>query len=337
MPVWTAFIDGSELPTAKRIRSARLHLNDESFGRKLLSSMPDVEILEIGVPGNSSHCIVDGSNVGHRLQSLDLRCGSIALGSLLDVLSGAPLLRSLNVCRVAEPPGVVGHYRFGVVTHPLLSSFLVSSSTTADNIALFNHITFPALQSLDVTAAADGEAHVWPLPCNNAFIRRSGCRLNQLIIRDYVIDDRITEILSSQQDLVDLQLNRPGDDTRHVGTPGRTSPSRRLRYQHSVSPLVVAFLSRETEDGLARPLPSLKRLRIAVRTLLFFTAATYMVRSRSGTFARQSGVAILEEVDLLVIRQGNCEVCVTEAEQRDMFRSFTKAGMRVSIAHQSSV
>lgn len=112
-----------------------------------------------------------------------------------------------------------------LVTHPLLSTFSFVPPKRQTPSRSSNHISFPALRSLDVTAAADDEVHVWPLPCNVVFLRRSGCRLNELIIRNYVIADRITEILSSQHELVNLELNCSGDDTRRVETSGRSPVS----------------------------------------------------------------------------------------------------------------
>ncbi|KAF8906411.1 hypothetical protein CPB85DRAFT_1436915 [Mucidula mucida] len=215
IPAWATFLDSIQVPTTKNLHSAKLYVSDESFGRRLVSIMPSVEVLEIEVPGNT-RCVIDGSNVSRGLQVLDIRCGTIALRSLLAILTGAPLLQTLKVCRVAEPTGNVVHCRFGIVTHPLLSTFSFVPPKRQTPSRSSNHISFPALRSLDVTAAADDEVHVWPLPCNVVFLRRSGCRLNELIIRNYVIADRITEILSSQHELVNLELNCSGDDTRRV-------------------------------------------------------------------------------------------------------------------------
>ncbi|KAF8880380.1 hypothetical protein CPB85DRAFT_1341147 [Mucidula mucida] len=230
----------AKFPPADQVHTARIDVDDGVFRRKLLSAMPNVELLELE-SHRIDHWFVDVPNAGHRLRSLHLLgCDScISLANLLDLLDRAPLLEELKVTRISITR-FVGTLR--VVTHPLLSTFHLSHVTKEENDAVFGHLTLPALRSLSF----GGDHHSWPRPDNLSFIERSGCMLTELAFcRCSVDEQRLMALLTAQNKITTIQLNFSADGER-----GR-----------AVSPRLLSFLSTKAEGPSGCPLPALTVLR----------------------------------------------------------------------------
>ncbi|KAF9002643.1 hypothetical protein BDZ89DRAFT_1050131 [Hymenopellis radicata] len=176
-PELISLVDNAEIFHADRVHTARVDVDDEMFGRKILSAIPNVEVLE-AEQLDIDQWFIDAPTAGHRLRSLQTSnywC-HVPLVTLLDLLDRAPLLETLNLGSVSVPPSV-GTLR--VVTHTLLSTFHLGLVEEEENDAIFGHLTLPALRSLSFGSGYHPD--FWPHPsrremsCGTAY-RSKGTR-----------------------------------------------------------------------------------------------------------------------------------------------------------------
>ncbi len=176
-------MDDVDITCAYQVHSARIKVSNSVFERKLLSAIPNVEVLELQ-SWNMDEWFVDVPIAGHRLRSLDIsrNSDSISLAAFLNLLDRAPLLETVNFSVISFTPSV-GTLR--AVTHMLLSTFHLSYVTEAEDDAIFGDLTLPALRSLSF----GGLDQPWPRPNNLSFLQRSGCMLTTLAFRGCIVDE----------------------------------------------------------------------------------------------------------------------------------------------------
>ncbi len=182
IPALSCIMDDADIPHAGGVHTARIDVDDDAFGRKILSVIPNVEVLEMSFFA-VNQWLIDSSTAGHCLRSLHLLtgCSTIQLVQVLDLLERAPLLATLKVFRICITSSG-GPLR--VVTHTCLSTFHVASPHTDENDAVFGHLTLPALSYV----ASGFSPALGPRPSNIAFLQRSGCMLVSLAFRRCRVD-----------------------------------------------------------------------------------------------------------------------------------------------------
>ncbi|KAF8907122.1 hypothetical protein CPB85DRAFT_1254446 [Mucidula mucida] len=175
-----------------QVHTARVIVFDKVLECKLLSAIPNIEVLELRA-WDIEQWFVDVPTAGHRLHSFHIsrKSDSISLAEVLNLLDHAPLLETLKLTHInLSHPGGTIH----AVTHERLSMFHLSRGEKEENDTIFGHLTLPALRSL----LFGGDNHPWPCPNNLSF--SSGLVLN--LSADGQGDDRplpmpILEFLSA--------------------------------------------------------------------------------------------------------------------------------------------
>ncbi|KAF9026526.1 hypothetical protein BDZ89DRAFT_1161224 [Hymenopellis radicata] len=307
IPELASMIDVAEISLATRVHTARVFFYElEVFYQKIMSAIPNVEILEIrSIFGEMR--LIHLPNPGRCLRSLRVS-SPMPLVDILALLDRTPLLETLDV-RIRMP----STESCRVVTHTRISTFHLNGTNTRENDAIFQHLTFPALHSLSLSTRDDKQQ--WPQPSNIAFLRRSGCMLTELAFRFCNIDDTLLmELLLLQKDLRVIQLNF---------------------FEHTGSPLsvpILDFLSTIPKDAVDRPLPALKVLALpALPSQL--KRVQRLVQSRSRDQAQSDGIARLAKVDLRVQVKAQ-ESEVERLEHAAMFVAFVSAGIDIKLSYE---
>ncbi|KAF8875256.1 hypothetical protein CPB85DRAFT_549278 [Mucidula mucida] len=114
IPEFVSIMENADIPHADGVHTARVDVGDAAFGRRVLSAIPNVEVLTRAV--NIDQWFIDAPTAGYRLHSLHLldHWAAIPLVQVLDLLDRAPLLETLKLAGVSIPPSI-GTLR--VVTH----------------------------------------------------------------------------------------------------------------------------------------------------------------------------------------------------------------------------
>ncbi|KAF8996378.1 hypothetical protein BDZ89DRAFT_807848 [Hymenopellis radicata] len=314
-PEFSSLMD-NKISHADRVHTARVDVDDATFGRKILSAIPNVEVLEAGWV-DISQWFIDAPTAGHRLRSLQILnvWSHIPLVELLDLLDGAPLLETLKLGQIFITTSV-GTLR--VVTHTLLSTFHLAAVKTDENDAIFAHLTLPALQSLSVGTYSENQ--LWPRSSNVAFIQRSGCRLTDLAFRGFHVDEkRLVEMLTAQKALVTLQLNLFADD--EFGVCGIPIPLS-----------ILEFLSTNPKGASDRPLPALEVIRVVVLPQQL-KAVKRLIQSRYADQAKECRIATLREVDIHVPEKQS-DSQIKKDEHAAMFAAFVNKGIGIRISYK---
>ncbi|KAF9004957.1 hypothetical protein BDZ89DRAFT_1080254 [Hymenopellis radicata] len=309
-PELASLIDAADIPLATRVHTARVFFHEhEEFHQKIMSAIPNVEILEIWSYFGEPVRLIHLPNPGRCLRSFQVT-GPMPLVDVLALLDRTPLLEILKV-DIKAP----NTENCRVVTHTRISTFHLRGTTTRENDAIFQHLTFPALRSLSLSRR-DGKQR-WPQPSHIAFLRRSGCMLTKLAFFFSKFDDTLLmELLSLQKDLRVMQLNVFG-----LAGGGLLSMS------------ILEFLSTIPEGAVDRPLPALKVLMLpALPSQL--TRVQRLVQSRSGDQAQSDGIAHLSKVDLRV-QMKRKEREGKRMEHAAMFEAFVSAGIDIKLPYGS--
>ncbi|KAF8871273.1 hypothetical protein CPB85DRAFT_1352764 [Mucidula mucida] len=278
-------MDDADIPHADGVHTARVDVDGDVFARKILSAMPNVEVLETRAV-TIDRWFIDAPTAGYRLRCLHILTywgqDAIPLVQLLDLLDHAPLLETLKVAEISITSSV-GTLR--VVTHMRLSTFHLASATADENDAVFSHLTLPALRSLSYVGD-DYRPLSMHCPSNMAFLERSGCILESLSFRQWRVDETdLMVMLTIQQALITLQLNFfPDEDS------GSKQP---------IPMAILEFLSLEYKGGSDRPLPALTFLTLVVLPH-HLEAVARLVQSRSAEEAKKSRITALRKVDIQV-------------------------------------
>ncbi|KAF9032672.1 hypothetical protein BDZ89DRAFT_573797 [Hymenopellis radicata] len=310
IPELASMIDGAEIPLATRVHTARVFFyEDQAFFRKIMSAIPNVEILEIHSLAGGELSLLQLPNPGHCLRSLRVSA-SMPLVDVLALLDRTPLLETLDV-RIGAPSTETCR----VVTHTRISTLRLSGvASTQENDAIFQHLTLPALRSLSFSTIDD--ENEWPRPSNITFLRRSGCRLTEIALRLLKIDDTLLmELLSLQKDLSVVQLL--------FGYAG----------EGHLSMSILDFLSTIPKGALNRPVPALEVLTLAVLPRQL-KRVQRLVESRSGDQAQSDGIARLAKVDLRVRLKGK-KTEVKRLEHAAMFEALVSAGINIELSYGS--
>ncbi|KAF9015885.1 hypothetical protein BDZ89DRAFT_1118335 [Hymenopellis radicata] len=132
-PALASVLANAEFSPAYRVRTASIDVRDDDKGlrRKILSAIPNVEVLEIGAV-DIGQWFDDAPNL--------TRAQSLRLVEVLDLLDGAPLLETLKLFRVLEP---TAGDNLRVVIHDFVSTFQLILASLYENDAIFQHLTFP--------------------------------------------------------------------------------------------------------------------------------------------------------------------------------------------------
>ncbi|KAF8996383.1 hypothetical protein BDZ89DRAFT_807931 [Hymenopellis radicata] len=317
-PELISLVDNAEIFHADRVHTARVDVDDETFSRKILSAIPNVEVLE-AEQLDIDQWFIDAPTAGHRLHSLQISnyWFEISLVTLLDLLDRAPLLETLKLGQVSITPSV-GSLR--AVTHTLLSTFHLASVRADENDAIFEHLTLPALRSLSFKGSYSYQPEFWPRPSNIAFLRRSGCMLTELAFCRCQIDEkRLSELLTAQKSLVTLQLNLLADDKGG----GCDIP---------IPMSILELLSTKPKGASDRPLPALEVVRVVVLPRQL-KAVKRLIQSRSADQAKKCRIATLREVDIHVhAKQRDSEI--KKEEHAAMFEAFVNKGVAIRISYK---
>lgn len=105
---------------------------------------------------------------------------------------------------------------------------------------LLNHITLPALTSLDVTRLSPSAPSI--SPCVTDLLRRSACRLQQISLSD---------MSSHEDDLVEYLVSPPAQSLQHITITGGHFTDRKIK-----------LLTHLSGGGAARILPNLRTLSL---------------------------------------------------------------------------
>ncbi|KAF8907106.1 hypothetical protein CPB85DRAFT_1436659 [Mucidula mucida] len=146
IPELRSLMDDADISHADGVHTARVHIDNNMFGRKILAAIPNVEVLEMEMSLLAvNNWLIDTPMAGHRLRSLRLtgHWSVIPLDQVLHILDRAPLLETLKVPRIFVGSSV-GTLR--MVTHARLSMFHLAHAKTDKNDAVFGHLTLPALR-----------------------------------------------------------------------------------------------------------------------------------------------------------------------------------------------
>ncbi|KAF8890873.1 hypothetical protein CPB85DRAFT_1332786 [Mucidula mucida] len=292
-----------DIPHTDGVHTARVDVDDEVFGRRIVSALPNVEVLA------TTTRIVDqwftgASTAGHCLRSLHI----------LDDCFSIPFLQTLKLAGISIMPSV-GTLR--VVTHTLLSTFHLPSVTAEENDAVFEHLTLPALRSLSF--GVNHDPYCWPRPSNLSFLQRSHCMLTELGFCHCLVDEQpLVALLTAQSKFTTLRLNFSADDAVGRGAPIPTP--------------ILVFLSKKPKGASAYHLPALTVLKVSVvpRQL---KAVKRMIQSRSTAQAKKSGIATLLEVDIDV-QTKQSEEDIKKDEHTALFKAFTDKGMVIRISYR---
>ncbi|KAF9005266.1 hypothetical protein BDZ89DRAFT_1145328 [Hymenopellis radicata] len=132
-------MSNAEIPRAKHVHTARVFIDDDAFRRNFFAAIPNVENLATA-SFDVDLWFLDSRAAGHRLRSFALRTGScISIVQLLDLLERAPLLETLKISRIPVPTSPVNLH---VVTHALVSTFLLGSPRYQNNAGVFWFLAF---------------------------------------------------------------------------------------------------------------------------------------------------------------------------------------------------
>ncbi|KAF8907121.1 hypothetical protein CPB85DRAFT_1436671 [Mucidula mucida] len=146
IPEFSSVMSAAKIPHADQVHTARINVWNSVLERKLLSVIPNIEVLEVDT-WNIDQWFADVPTAGHCLRSFHLlgNSSSISLAALFDLLDRPPLLETLKVAAISITRAF-GTLR--TVTHTLLSTFHLSHATKEENNTIFGHLTLPALCSL---------------------------------------------------------------------------------------------------------------------------------------------------------------------------------------------
>ncbi len=296
------------------VHTARVDVSDEVFGRRIVSAIPNVEVLAT-IARNIDQWFSGTSTAGHCLRSLHLldylnHWAAIPLAQVLDLLDRAPLLETLKVADISDTPSV-GSLR--AVTHTILSTFYLSRHVTKDqNDALFEHMTLPALRSL----LFSGDKELWPCSSNLSFLQRSGCMLTELAFRGCRVDEqRLVALLAAQSQITTLQLNFFADGEGD----GAPIPMR-----------ILEFLSAKPKGASEFPLPALTVLRVSVLPRQL-KAVKRLIQSRS---AKTFGIAMLREIDIEVQISWQRGDYTKKDEHISLFKALVDKGLKIRISYR---
>ncbi|KAF8890874.1 hypothetical protein CPB85DRAFT_1332796 [Mucidula mucida] len=301
-----SFMGNFDIPHTDGVHTARVDVDDEVFGRRIVSALPNVEVLAT-IARTIDQWFTGTSIAGHRLRSLHLldHWSAIPLAQVLNLLERAPLLETLKVTRISITPSV-GTLR--AVTHTRLSVFYISVRVTqAENDAIFEHVTLPALRSLSFR----GDKQLWPRPNNLSFLQRSGCMLTELAFCQYLVDEqRLVALLTAQSQLTTLQL--------HLFADGIPMP-------------ILELLSAKPKGASGFPLPALTSLGVSVLPRQL-KAVKRLIQSRSAAQAQKSGIATLKEVDIEVQTKQRGDN-IKKDEHTVLFQELTNNGVEIRISY----
>ncbi|KAF8907136.1 hypothetical protein CPB85DRAFT_1563239 [Mucidula mucida] len=314
IPEFVSIMENADIPHADGVHTARVDVGDAAFGRRVLSAIPNVEVLETRAV-NIDQWFIDAPTAGYRLHSLHLldHWAAIPLVQVLDLLDRAPLLETLKLAGVSIPPSI-GTLR--VVTHESLSTFHLACAMAEDNDVVFGHITLPALRSLSYMG--EQHYHAWPRSSHMAFFQRSGCMLSDLTFRRcHVDDERLIEIRTSQKALVTLQLNLLGDEYAGKNT--------------AIPMPILEFLSKKPKGGSDHPLPALTCLTVVILPRQL-KAVKRLVQFRSEGQAKKSRIVALREFGIKVQTKQLGDK-IQKYEHAALFKDFVdngSIGIRIS-------
>ncbi len=301
-------MSAAKIPHVDQVHTARINVWNSVLERKLLSAIPNVEVLEVDA-WNIDQWFVDVPTAGHCLHSFHLlgNSSSISLAALFNLLDRAPLLETLKVAAISITCA------FGTlctVTHTLLSTFHLSHATKEENNTIFRHLTLPALRSLSF----GGDNYTWPCPNSLSFLQRSGCMLTELAFCQCLVDKGcLVALLTAQNKLTSLRINLFADgegDDQPLPMP------------------ILEFLSATPNVASDQPLPALTILGVSVRPR-GLKAVKQLIQPRS---AAQCRIAVLREVDIEV-QSREIEDDVKRDEHIARFKAFTDKGMTIRISY----
>ncbi len=179
-PRLNAIMDDADIPHAGGVYTARVKVDDGVFRRKILSAIPNVEVLEVNSL-DINQWFIDAPTAGHRLRSFQI-LHTISLEDVLSLLDRAPLLEELKVDHISIT------HSGGTLRDVIHRIFQCS---TADSNLVFRYLTLPSLLSLSYVG---DWAEKWPRPSTLDFLRRFGCMLTQLVFCGCRVDyERLAE------------------------------------------------------------------------------------------------------------------------------------------------
>ncbi|KAF8913335.1 hypothetical protein CPB85DRAFT_572640 [Mucidula mucida] len=305
-----SFMGNVDILHTDGVHTARVDVSDEVFGRRIVSAIPNLEVLAT-TARNIDQWFTGTSAAGHCLRSLHLLAhwSAIPLAQVLDVLDRAPLLETFKLAKISITPSV-GTLR--VVTHTLLSTFHLPSVTAEENDAVFEHLTLPALRSLSFRVKY--KPLCWPRPSNLSFLLRSHCMLTELGFCHCLVDEQpLVALLTAQSNLTTLRLNFSADDAVGRGAPIPTP--------------ILDFLSKKPKGASAYHVPALTVLKVSVLPRQL-KAVKRMIQSRS-----TARIATLVEVDIDV-QTKQSEEDIKKDEHTALFKAFTDKGMAIRISYR---